>query len=100
MGLRAGAQGAAADRVAALLERREKGYYGYMEQQLGKMPYLAGQELSGADIMTMFPLTTLPLFGGPGIDHLPNIKAYVERVSARPAYVKAMEIAGPKAAPR
>ena len=28
---------------------------------------------------------------------LPNTKAYVERVSARPAYQKAMEIAGPAA---
>lgn len=100
MGLRAGAHGEEADRIMRLIERREKGYYGYMDQQLAKTPFLAGSELTCADIMAMFPLTALPLFGGPTVDYPPNIKAYIERVSARPAYIKAMEIAGPAAPSR
>ena len=100
MGLRAGAHGEEADRVTGLIERREKGYYDYMDQHLAKKPFRAGSELTCADIMAMFPLTAMPLFGGPTIDHLPNVKAYVERVSARPAYIKAMKIAGPAAPPR
>ena len=38
-------------------------------------------------------------FGGRGIEAFPNATAYVKRVTARPAYQKAMAIAGPKAAP-
>jgi hypothetical protein len=33
------------------------------------------------------------------IDDLPNVGAYVKRIAARPAYVMAMSIAGPKATP-
>jgi glutathione S-transferase len=49
--------------------------------------------------MVVFPLTSLALFGGRTIDDLPNVVAYLKRIAARPAYVKAMSIAGPKAAP-
>ena len=31
------------------------------------------------------------------VDDLPNAVAYVKRIEARPAYQKAMQIAGPKA---
>jgi len=41
----------------------------------------------------------VPLFGGRGIEALPNATAYMKRVSGRPAYQKAMAIAGPKAVP-
>lgn len=33
------------------------------------------------------------------IDDLPNVAAYVKRIQARPAYQKAMQIAGPNAVP-
>ena len=33
-------------------------------------------------------------------DDLPNALAYVKRIGARPAYIKAMSIAGPKAPPK
>ena len=36
-------------------------------------------------------------FGGRTVDDLPNVKAYVKRIEARPAYQKAMKIAGPAA---
>lgn len=87
-----------AERVKSLIQRREDGYYRFLEQRLGEVPYLAGQELSCADIMSMFNLTSMPLFGGRGIDGMPYTQAYVQRVTARPAYIKAMSIAGPGAA--
>ncbi|MEH6515131.1 MAG: hypothetical protein V7742_00515 [Halioglobus sp.] len=47
---------------------------------------------------TLFNLTSLAMFGARAIDDsMPNTKAYVERVSARPAYQKAMSITGPEA---
>ncbi len=83
--------------ILSAMARREKDYYGFLEQRLAEVPYLAGEEFSCADIMIMFNLTSLALFGGRAIDDLPNVKAYVERVCQRPAYIKAMTIAGPQA---
>lgn len=85
--------------LGPLFERRGKQYYGYLEQRLGSSAYLAGPQFTCADIMTLFSLTTLPLFGGRNIDHLPNARAYVKRLSSRPAYQRAMKIAGPAAEP-
>jgi glutathione S-transferase len=48
--------------------------------------------------MSVYRLTTGVLFGARAIDDLPNVAAYVKRIEARPAYRKAMSIAGPKAA--
>lgn len=87
------------DLMKTLIERREHAYYSYIEQRLGEVDYLAGDEFTCADIMMMFNLTTLPLAGGRSIDDLPNTQAYVERVTQRPAYKKAMAIAGPAATP-
>jgi glutathione S-transferase len=88
-----------AERIAGLIKRREDGYYRYLEQRLSAVPYLAGPEFTGADIMSIFNLTSLPLFGGRSIEDLPNTKAYVKRIGERPAYIKAMKIAGPTATP-
>lgn len=97
--LNAGASGPAADVYAGLIRRRRENYYHYLDQRLGKVPYLAGPELTCADIMVTFNLTALPLFGGREVGDLQNVTAYVRRIEQRPAYVKAMQIAGPKAAP-
>ncbi len=93
-----GAQtGPEAERVRGFIARRENGYYRHLDARLGASPYLAGAELTCADIMVTFNLTELPLFGGRAITDLPNVLAYVERIGKRPAYQKAMQIAGPGA---
>lgn len=84
-------------RVGGFVRRREDGYYRYLNQCLGESPYVAGPEFTCADIMVAFNLTSLSRFGGRPIDDLPNVLAYVERITKRPAYAKAMEIAGPGA---
>lgn len=91
------AQGPEAERVGGFITRREDGYYRYLEQRLAEAPYVAGSELTCADIMVTFNLTSLSLFGGRKIDDLPNVQAYAKRVTARPAYQRAMAIAGPAA---
>lgn len=83
--------------VKHVVRRREQVYYKYLNDHLGNNTYLAGDEFSCADIMMMFNLTTLPLHGCRGIDGLPNVQRYVDLVSQRPAYIKAMSIAGPHA---
>jgi glutathione S-transferase len=78
--------------------RREDGIYRALEQRLGESDYLGGAHFSCADIMSMFNLTSLGMLGARAIDEtMPFTRAYVERVSARPAYQKAMSIAGPAA---
>ena len=78
--------------------RREDGIYRALEQRLGESDYLGGPKFSCADVMSLFNLTSLAMLGARAIDDsLPNTKAYVERVTARPAYQKAMDIAGPSA---
>jgi glutathione S-transferase len=93
-------KGADAERVGGFIRRRENGYYGYLEQRLAEVPYVAGAEFSCADIMVTFNLTSLSLFGGRAITDLPNVGAYVKKIGERPAYARAMEIAGPAAKPR
>ena len=84
--------------MMATTQRREDGIYRALEQRLGESDYLGGPNFSCADIMSMFNLTSLTMLGARTIDNsLPNTKAYVERVAARPAYQKAMSIAGPAA---
>lgn len=83
--------------LAKMQKRRSQRYYQYLNDHLASNQYLAGSELSCADFMAMFPLTTFELFGGRGIDDLPHVVAYVEKIKERPAYQKAMAIAGPGA---
>lgn len=84
--------------MMATTQRREDGVYRALEQRLGESEYLGGPQFSCADIMSIFNLTSLAMLGARAIDDaLPNTRAYVERVTARPAYQKAMAIAGPTA---
>ena len=76
---------------------RQEGLYRQLNDRLGEHDYLAGGRFTCADIMSMFNLTTLLRFGGRSIDDLPNVQAYAARLSARPAYKKAMAVAGPDA---
>lgn len=92
-----GPEAALASPMGGFLRRREDGYHRHLDETLGRSPFVAGSELTCADLMVTFNLTTLPHFGGRAIDDLPNVKAYVERITQRPAYVRAMSIAGPGA---
>lgn len=84
--------------MLSTIKRREDGTYAALEQRLGEVPYLGGEHFSCADIMSTFNLTSLEMMGARTIDdQMPNTKAYLERITARPAYIKAMAIAGPSA---
>ncbi|NOK32415.1 glutathione S-transferase family protein [Corallococcus exercitus] len=70
-----------------------------LEKRLGEAPYLAGAELTAADIMTVFSLTTMRLFKPYDLSPWPNILAYLQRIGARPAYRRAMRKADPDLTP-
>ena len=66
----------------------------FIEQELGKNTWFTGEELAGADFQMIFPLEAASARAGLGDTH-PNIKAYVDRVHARPAYQRGLEKGGP-----
>jgi len=70
-----------------------------VEDRLGEAPYLAGPELTAADIMIVFTLTTMRLFKPYDLSPWPNILAYLQRIGARPAYQRAMQKADPDMTP-
>lgn len=70
-----------------------------VEARLGAVPHLAGAELTAADIMTVFSLTTMRRFAPYDLSRWPNILAYLQRIGARPAYQRAMAKADPGLTP-
>jgi len=73
--------------------------FSLVEKRLGEAPYLAGPQLTAADIMTVFSLTTMRTFKPYDLSPWPNILVYLERIGARPAYRRAMQKAEPHMPP-
>ena len=71
-------------------------HYGYIESEIGKSEWFAGSEMTGADIIMSFPLEAATSRGAAG-NKTPNIKAFLKRIHARPAYQRALEKGGPYA---
>src|SRR5262249_42510900 len=69
--------------------------YAMIEERLGKSPYLAGDELTAADIIMFFPLKTLRHITCKDRYGHPNLLKYPQRVGSRPAYQRAMGRADP-----
>jgi glutathione S-transferase len=80
--------------LAALRERLDRAY-GHIESRLGQVPYLAGDAFTAADILTLFPLTTMRAFVPRDITPYPNIRAYLRRLGQRLAFQRAMAKADP-----
>jgi len=73
--------------------------WGMIEQRLGAAPFFGGGNLTTADIMMGYCLTTARAFRGTKIDAWPNLKAYLARIGERPAYQRAMAKAEPGMTP-
>lgn len=63
-------------------------------------PFFGGANLTTADIMMVYCLTTSRAFRGTSIDGYPNVRAYLKRIGQRPAYQSATAKAEPRMAPR
>jgi glutathione S-transferase len=86
--------------IIALLNARSKRAFDLVEQRLGGAAYFSGSEFTAADIMMLFPLTTMRAFAQKDLTAFPHIKAYLKRIGARPAYQRAMQRADPGMAPK
>jgi glutathione S-transferase len=67
-------------------------HFGFVDDELAKRPYFAGEELSAADIQMIYPVEAA-LLRGKG--DWPNLRAWRQRVTTRPAYQRAESRGGP-----
>lgn len=68
----------------------------YVESELAKRPWFAGDQLTAADVMMSFPLEAARARAGLGASR-PATTAWLGKVHARPAYARALERGGPYA---
>ena len=85
--------------VLLRMRGRLDGAMDQVEARLGEAEYLAGAELTAADIMMVFSLTTMRIFMPLDLAPYPNILAYLQRIGARPAYQAAMRKGDPDLTP-
>ncbi len=69
-------------------------HFDYLEAELSRSTWFAGEAFSAADIQLSFPLEAAAARGGLG-EQRPKLAAFLERIHARPAYRKALEQGGP-----
>ena len=77
------------ERVKAYTAGETKALFSYVEDHLSEHEWFAG-EFSGADIAMSFPLEAMHSRGALG----PSSAAWVEKIQARPAYLRALERGG------
>ena len=87
------AKAIAAKTKAAFILPNIRQHLDYMEAELGKSEWFAGDEFSGADIQISFPLEAAAARGGLNASR-PKLFAFLQRIHARPAYQRALEKGG------
>jgi glutathione S-transferase len=79
--------------VKARIFERMKQMLAFVDAQLAGHAYFAGAQFTAADVMMLFPFTTMRRFLEYDLVPYANIVAYLGRIEARPAYRKAMALA-------
>lgn len=74
--------------------------FALVEQHLGAHDYFAGDRFTAADIIMLFPLTTMRVFVPRDLAPYPNLRAYLQRIGVRPAFQRAMKKADPDLPPQ
>ncbi len=88
-------EGAGTNRFSTIWRERNERMLNYLNDELGRRPYFAGRDFTGADIMMGYPFGTYERFLRRPLTPYPNIQAYLTRIRARPAYQRAQAIAMP-----
>ena len=90
---------APANPTATFVADRSRRGWEMIEHRLGEAEFFGGRDLTLADIMMVYCLTTSRAFRRTSIAAYPNLKLYLQRIGARPAYRRAMAKAEPDLAP-
>jgi glutathione S-transferase len=88
LGLVTGRLGEAAKPALPFVSAQIKLHFDYIDSELAKSPWLAGNDLSGADIMMSFPLERASKLKD--ADTRPHILDFVKRIEERPGYTRAL----------
>lgn len=77
----------------AFIAPQIKLHFDYIEGELHKSTWFAGEEFTAADIQMSFPLELLGMHAEE-VDRRPLLKEFLERIHARTAYKRALERGG------
>ena len=88
------ARGIAGKVKAGFIEPNIKAQLDYMEAELGKTTWFAGNEFTAADIPMSFPVEAAAARGGLDSSR-PKLMDFLARIHALPAYKRAIEKGGP-----
>jgi glutathione S-transferase len=83
----------AAKAQSGFVDPQLKSHIDYWEAELAKAEWFAGPDFTAADIMMSFPLEAGAARAGAA--SRPHVKAFLDRIHARPAYCQALERGGP-----
>jgi glutathione S-transferase len=83
----------AAKAQSGFVDPQLKSHIDYWEAELAKAEWFAGPDFTAADIMMSFPLEAGAARAGAA--SRPRVKAFLDRIHARPAYRQALERGGP-----
>ena len=88
------ARGIADKVMTSFVSPQIKLHLDYMEGELGKSRWFAGDEFSAADVQMSFPLEAAASRGGLDANR-PRLMDFLARIHERPAYRRALEKGGP-----
>jgi glutathione S-transferase len=78
---------------SAFIAPQIKLHFDYIEGELRKSTWFAGEEFTAADIQMSFPLEVIAMLPEE-VSRRPSLKEFIERIHARPAYKRALERGG------
>lgn len=93
LNLYVGRLGKAGAPLAPRIQQQLDQHFAFMEAQLRPSGHFVLDDLSAVDIMLSFPAQAAMRLGRG--DTLPGLRAFTERIEARPAWQRAMERGGP-----
>ena len=84
-----------ADRVLdGFIRPQIKTHLDFMEGELDKSEWFASDDFSAADVQMSFPIEAAASRGGLDASR-PRLMQFLQRIHARPAYRRALEVGGP-----
>jgi glutathione S-transferase len=85
--------------LMSIFRERSARAFALIERRLRDSAYFAGADFTAADIMMLFPLTTMRGFTRRDFAAQPAIQAYLQRIGERPGYRRAISQGDPGMTP-